>query len=375
MRLLKSFLLPVLGAACLQQAAAQAPKPRTENVVLITLDGMRWQEVFGGADTTLFKQSKHYYSDRKSLQTLFGQSSTEQRRQALMPFLWSTVVKQGQVYGNRNLGSLVNVTNNQWFSYPGYNEILTGAADNARIHSNDPLPNPNVTVLEKLNQQPAFKGKVAAFGSWQVFPAIINEQRSGLPVNAGTDGADGPGLSAQEQLLDHMMAATPSPFGDERLDSFTGQYALEYVKRKKPRVLFVSFGDTDEFAHEGEYGAYLHSAHYTDMLIRQLWEYLQSDPQYKGKTTLLITTDHGRGAAAEGKWRDHGAKIPGADQIWLAALGPDTAPTGEANTGQLYQNQVAATLAQLLGAPFTPPSAGGASISPIVGKNNAVGKN
>ncbi|UOR03640.1 sulfatase-like hydrolase/transferase [Hymenobacter aerilatus] len=368
MHLTRSFLPLLLSLGLTVAVHAQTPQHRTENVVLVTLDGMRWQEVFGGADTSLFRQSKHYYANRADLQQQFGQGTAAQRRQVLMPFLWGTVAKQGQLYGNREAGSQVNVTNNQWFSYPGYNEILTGAADNARIHSNNPLPNPNVSVLEWLSQQSAFRGKVAAFGSWDVFPAILNAKRSGLPVNAGMDPVPGPGLSPQEALLNEMLPVTPSPFGTERLDSFTDQYALAYLKRKKPRVLYIGFGDTDEFAHAGEYGAYLHAAHYTDAFLRQLWAYLQTDPQYRGKTTLLITTDHGRGAAANSKWRDHGADVPGADQIWLAALGPDTPATGEARTGQLYQNQVAATLARLLGLTYAPTPATGKPVGAVTGK-------
>ncbi len=360
------FCLLLSGGVGLR-AAAQAGKLRTENLVLVTLDGMRWQEVFGGADSALFRQSKYYFADRAALQKDFGQGSAEQRRQTLMPFLWGTVARQGQLYGNRPAGSLVNVTNTMRFSYPGYNELLTGAPDDARIRSNDPLDNPNATVLEVLNQQPAFRGKVAAFGSWEAFPYILNEKRSGLPVNAGQRLATGPGLTSNELLLNQLQPATPSPFGEERLDAFTDQYALEYVKRKKPRVLYISFGDTDDFAHAGEYGAYLHAARYTDDFIRQLWEYLQRDPQYRGKTTLLITTDHGRGIAGT-QWQTHGEKVAGADQIWLAALGPDTPALGEAHTGQLYQNQVAATLAQLLGVPYAPTPRTGTAIRAIVGK-------
>ena len=360
-------LLTALAAGLALGARAQSPKLRTENVVLVTLDGMRWQEVFGGADSALFRQSKYYYADRQQLQKDFGQGSPEQRRQALMPFLWGTVARQGQLYGNRPAGSLVNVTNTMRFSYPGYNEILTGAPDDARVHSNDPLDNPNASVLEVLNRQPAFKGKVAAFGSWEAFPYILNEKRSGLPVNAGMRPAPGPGLSPQERLLNELLPATPSPFGEERLDAFTDQYALAYLQRRKPRVLFVSFGDTDDFAHGGEYGAYLHAARYTDEFLRQLWAYLQSDPQYRGKTTLLVTTDHGRGQAGT-QWQNHGKDVAGADQIWLAALGPDTPATGEARSGQLYQNQVAATLAALLGQAYAPTPATGKPVEAVLGK-------
>lgn len=367
MRRTHFFIFAALAGGLALGAHAQTVKQRTENVVLVTLDGMRWQEVFGGADSALFRQSKYYYADRQKLQKDFGQGPPAQRRQALMPFLWGTVARQGQLYGNREAGSLVNVTNTMRFSYPGYNEILTGAPDDARIHSNDPLDNPNASVLEVLNQQPAFRGKVAVFGSWEAFPYILNEKRSGLPVNAGMRPAPGPGLSPNELVLNELLPATPSPFGEERLDSFTDQYALAYLKRKKPRVLFVSFGDTDDFAHGGEYGAYLHAARYTDEFLRQLWAYLQSDPQYRGKTTLLVTTDHGRGGAGT-QWQTHGKDVAGADQIWLAALGPDTPATGEARSGQLYQNQVAATLAALLGQAYAPTPATGKPIEAVLGK-------
>lgn len=367
MRLLTGYVTAALAALALASPAQTPPKLRTENVVLVTLDGMRWQEVFGGADSALFRQAKYYYPNRAALQQQFGQGPAEQRRQALMPFLWGTVARQGQLYGNRPAGSLVNVTNTMRFSYPGYNEILTGAADDARIHSNDPLDNPNATVLEVLNQQPAFRGRVAAFGSWEAFPYILNEKRSGLPVNAGQRLAPGPRLTPGEQLLNQLEVASPSPFGEERLDAFTFGYALEYLKKNKPRVLYLGFGDTDDFAHAAEYGAYLHAARYTDDFLRQLWAYLQSDPQYRGKTTLLITTDHGRGVAGT-KWQGHGADVPGADQIWLAALGPDTPALGEAHAGQLYQNQVAATLAQLLGVPYAPTPRTGAAIGQVLGK-------
>jgi hypothetical protein len=121
----------VLLAAMLVTFATQAQKTKTENVVLITLDGMRWQEVFNGADSAFMRQQQ-YLKDPKS-KNKFWRNDVAGRRKALFPFLWGTVAEKGQLYGNRNVGSKMNVTNNQWFSYPGYNEILTGAADNERI--------------------------------------------------------------------------------------------------------------------------------------------------------------------------------------------------------------------------------------------------
>src|SRR5699024_9326815 len=139
------------------------------------------------------------------------------------------------------------------FSYPGYNEILTGEADDERINSNEKMNNPNITILEELNNSEAYAGKVAAFGSWDVFPYIINEQRSGVPVNAGFEKSKGDDLTKIEQFLNKAQPNTPSPWGSVRLDMFTHNYALEYMKRKHPDMVYIAYGETDDFAHGGNY--------------------------------------------------------------------------------------------------------------------------
>ena len=117
----------VLGGAAQQKKAAKNPR-----VVLITLDGFRWQELFSGADSKLI--IKKYAEDTTAVKERFWRNTPQERREALMPFFWNQVTKMGQLHGNRTLGSNVNLTNTMWFSYPGYNEILTGSADNERIH-------------------------------------------------------------------------------------------------------------------------------------------------------------------------------------------------------------------------------------------------
>jgi hypothetical protein len=347
-------LKKVLIVGCLLlafSAPAQPTKPKTENLILITLDGMRWQEVFNGADSSLFKQQKNYKFP--TLATAFWKVNTEERRKALMPFLWETIAAKGQIYGNRAHGNYVNVSNNQWFSYPGYNEILTGAAD-PKVNSNDKIYNPNTNVLEFIQAQPAYKGKVAAYTSWDVFPYIINDKRSGVKVSAGLEPATAQPLTPREQALNDLMPRVPNTLGDVRLDAFTFYYGMEYLKKNQPKVMYFAFDETDDFAHAGEYGAYLHSAQSADRFIQELWNYLQASPRYKDKTTLIITTDHGRGSAENNLWRDHGQKVPEADQIWMAFLGPDTPADGEMKiTGQWYQSQIAKTAAAFLGLQFS----------------------
>ncbi len=346
MKQYKYILLITFFAACFTRLAAQG---KTENVIIVTLDGLRWQEVFGGADPVLVKD-KTYTGDSSTINKAFWQNDAEGRRKKLFPFLWNTVAVQGQLYGNRWQGNLVNNANRYWFSYPGYNEIFTGYPDTA-VNSNDKVWNPNTNVLEFINKQKRYAGKVAAFATWDVFPYILNTQRSGLYVNADVDTLKfkHPAL----QLINDMQFLTTRPI-NVRPDIFTYFAAREYLKAYKPKVLYIAFDETDDFAHAGEYDQYLKSAYSQDAMIADLWKYIQSDKQYKDKTTLIITCDHGRGDKKKENWKHHGSDIEDAGQIWIAAIGPDTKPLGEVKTpGTLYQAQIAASLAALLGFTFT----------------------
>ncbi|MEM6321658.1 MAG: phosphoglyceromutase, partial [Bacteroidota bacterium] len=141
-----------------------------------------------------------------------------------------------------------------------------------------------------------------------------------------------------------------SPWSTVRLDAFTHHYALEYIKKKKPRLVYISYGETDDFAHDGDYEAYLKSAHQTDAFIKELWQFVQSNRRYRNKTTFLITTDHGRGYKTKADWKSHGKTYYGSNEIWMAAIGPDTLALGErAVEEKTLQSQIAKTIAQLLG--------------------------
>lgn len=326
---------------------AQQKTEKHPNVFVITLDGVRWQDVFTGIDTVLLNSP--YTQDKELLTKKFVGNSSEENRTLLMPFFWNTIAKQGQLHGNRNKDSKVNLTNKMAFSYPGYNEILTGKADDENVNSNDKLYNKNVTILEKANNSKAYKGKVAAFCSWDVFPYIINDKRSGIPVNAGYMDAKGD-LNEIETFLNEIQRQAPIIWEGVRLDVFTHHFAKEYVKKNHPKLVYISYGETDDFAHEGLFDFYTKSMHNTDALIEDLWNYVQNDPFYKNNTYFIITTDHGRGVGIEegSKWTDHGSDVKGADQTWMAILGPHVKATGEGNNEQLYTNQIAATVLKLL---------------------------
>jgi hypothetical protein len=333
--------------------ALAAAENRTRNLVLVTLDGLRWQEVFHGADETLLNKDKGGVPDNQlqALRDDFWADTPEARRQKLMPFFWGTIAKDGQVFGNRDAQSPVAVLNPQWVSYPGYNELLTGRPSELVV-SNAPIPNPNVTVLEWLEQRPAFRGRVAACTEWKVFSAILNVGRSRLPV--WTTRQHSPPSTATPRLLEieRWMDDIPPIAPDEHYDAFVYQATLDTFEHRQPRVFLLAFGEPDAHAHSRRYDRYLWSIQRCDRFIRQLWEILQAQPQYRGTTTFVLTPDHGRGVTPD-DWTSHGAKVPRSNETWFAAFGPDTPPKGERrNTPEIHQAQIAATLAALLGEDF-----------------------
>ena len=324
---------------------------KTKNVIIVTLDGLRWQEVYRGADSALINSA--YTDDKADVNKHFWASTPATRRQKLMPFFWSTIVQKGQLYGNRDLGNKDEVANPYFFSYPGYNEIFTGFPD-VRMNTNDPITNPNLNFLELLNKQKGFENKVAVFASWERFPQIFNVKRSGLLVNAGYMPLKVPGMNDRLKYLNEIQNNAPHYLGDStRIDFMTYEFSKAYLKQFKPRVLYIGLDETDDLAHGGLYRFYLDRAHQEDGFLNELWQYLQTDPFYKGNTTLIITCDHGRGDLPLDNWRSHGTKIPNSEQTWFAVIGPDTPAKGEMKlTSTTYHKQLAQTISKLLGFDF-----------------------
>src|SRR6185295_7452280 len=264
-RLLVAAALAVL---CTLPAASQSG---IRHVVVITLDGLRWQEFFTGADRSYFKRAK----DGKpgAAEQRFWRATVPDRRMALMPFVWTTIAGRGQVFGDPASDSVSQLTNGLWFSYPGYSEMFTGIAD-PRINSNDKVPNPNVTVLEWLNQRPGFEGRVAAFGAWDVLPYILNVSRSTLVVGSGFEPYP-QASSADERAINDLAADLPRLWDYGPVDAPIVYAAIEYARVKQPRVFYIMLGEGDEWAHEGRYDLYLDATHRADRYIERVWTTLQ----------------------------------------------------------------------------------------------------
>ncbi len=329
--------------------AVLANAQQTENIIIITTDGYRWQEVFTGMDADLANNKLYHQKDSLGMFEKYWSDDAAVRRKKLMPFFWGTIATKGQVYGNRLLGNNVNTANPYKFSYPGYSEIMCGFVDTA-VNSNAYKANPNTNLLEFFNKQPKLKGKIAAYASWEAFNRILNEERSGMPVIAAYDLCGGKNPTANQRLINTMLTNSHKEWKEECMDVFTHQEAMEELKVNKPRVLYISYGETDEWAHGSKYSFYLEAAHQFDKWLKEIWDFIQSDPQYRNKTSLVITTDHGRGGIKKERWTAHGTSVEDADQIWLAVMGPNTPAGGEMKMPmQIYQKQIAQTAAKLMG--------------------------
>jgi hypothetical protein len=126
----RHFSLIVLFALALLLSAGMFGQPQSGStgalkaraVVLIVLDGLRWQEVFDGPENALMNERVGHVQDVDGLRKKFWRETPGEARKAVFPFLWGVVTQQGEIFGNQRKNSVAQVTNGLKFSYPGYNE-------------------------------------------------------------------------------------------------------------------------------------------------------------------------------------------------------------------------------------------------------------
>jgi hypothetical protein len=322
-----------------------------ERLVLVTLDGSRIQEMFGGIDVEILRSTLPKGAAVESDPTYrrFHADTPEARRRKLMPFFWDVLMtRHGSIAGNPRQKSAVTLTNAHRFSYPSYSELLTGEVDDEVIKSNDRVHNPRVTLLEALKAHLKLSSlEVAVFASWDVMNEVVEHTPGSLTVNAGYEAFDLAWPGARELSL--LQFETPTPWNNVRHDAYTFGLAMTHLRAVKPRVLHLALGETDDWAHDGRYDRTLEAYQRSDNQIRELWTWLQSQPEYRDRTHMLITTDHGRGRTTA-DWRNHGADVAGAEDVWMAFVSPRFAARGEwRDHPPLFSNQAAATMASWMG--------------------------
>ena len=282
-------------------SASTPPLSKTANVILLTLDGVRWEEVFHGVDT--------------------GQSVDPDPK--VFSFLTGRLAQQGVLYGDKSRGETVRVANKPQNSLPGYQSIMAGATQpcSSNLCGRIQVETFPERLLHDLDLKPE---QVATIASWEKIANAVEHVEHSTFVNAGEKSllVDGAPLSHEDAQLNEQQSHDSPPWRDARWDKYTFAHALNYLKAKKPRFLFISLNDSDEWGHKGQYEQYLKILRQHDAWIKELVSTLDSMGEYGKNTTLIVTTDHGRGEGND--WNDHGAGIADSANIWLYGRSPYT---------------------------------------------------
>ena len=350
-----SVVLTILLASCTSTPPSlrKDANERGHNVILITVDGLRNEELFGGIDERVLGSVEHsgieYESESVRVRAAYAGSTPDLSRSALMPFFWTQLVPNGVLLGNERIGGGVRVTNRELFSAPGYIEILTGEP-HEDVVSNDLIRYPYPSFMEYAKDALGLGfTEVATIGSWEGFALLSSSRPDLFYTNTGVEELRPEYSTERMRWLDEIQHDIMSLWPEGRSDAITFGMSVEYLRNFKPRVLYIAFSETDDWAHQRRYDRYLDYIHLFDSYLERLWSLLQSMDEYRNNTTLIITTDHGRPHDPKA-WVEHGAGMPGSEAIWIAIIGPGVPHRGEvAASSPVTQSDIAATALKVLG--------------------------
>lgn len=322
------FGLPLLFISCVgAQAPSRAPvratpplsplpvthAPSVENVILVTIDGVRWQEIFHGME-----QGR---ADAAGLPHGEGRTA-----RGLTPHLHALFFDEGTVLGNPELGERFVASGPRYYSLPAYVEIMTGAVSGCT--GNDCQPEVPWTIAAEIARRGA-ESQSAVFSSWGTIARAV-------PVGERIVRRLGRGATEEQP-------AFPG-HGDYRPDRATAAAAIDHLVHQRPRMLWVALGDTDEWAHRNDYRGYVESLRFADAFVGELCAHLADMGAYGERTVVMVTADHGRD---EG-FVDHGG--PDSASVWLLARGGVIPAQGERRLSRRrYLRDLAPTIASLYG--------------------------
>lgn len=255
----------LLASLLTTQTPPAPPAPSAPSrVIVVLIDGVRWQDVFD-VDGSRFPTHP------------------------AMPQL-QKLASEGALWGNKAKGSSARTISKIPYSLPGYQSIFTGhqtsCTDNACPRVTDE------TFLDRFADS-------AVFASWAGLGNAAARDPKALHVDVPPWGETTPG----------------PPWENARWDSATWMAATSYVEQRDPRLLVISFLDTDEWAHEGHDDGYRAALVYADARIGDLVRDLKKRDVWRD-TTLIVSTDHGRNK----NWRNHGDDDEGRD-VFVGVFG------------------------------------------------------
>ncbi len=333
----------VVAAALDERITERAPTgshDKDPRVVLVTIDGVRWQDVFQGIDRSFARSL-----DKKHVDELA-------KPNGLTPHLHELVAKSGTALGHKDDCGIVRQASNTNISLPGYYEIFT--ARRTRCMSNVCPPVIVPTILDRAATHGI--APVASIASWDVLDHAVTARagKGSRSVFVSAGSTKWPGTRPlEDQRLELSVARgeksgpAPAPGGKYRPDRHTAAIALEYLRVHRPRLLHVGLGDADEWGHRDDYANYVTALRETDAFLGQLADLLSAMDVFD-TTTVIVTADHGRSRT----FREHGYSHPESGRSFVVAFGGKAATRGEACAKHnIVLPDVGATVNAILGVP------------------------
>jgi hypothetical protein len=331
-----AFSADVGLAASAEAAAHAAGAAAAPSVVLVTLDGVRWQDVFESSPRA-------------------------------WPRTWALLEQSGVALGHGTGCGIVRPRNTTHISLPGYLEIFTGRR--TKCMSN---VCPKIAEATVLDVAAAAGIATASISSWDGLDLAASHRRApslsqgaDAFVSAGTRWPgprplDDPRLEAAVVAGEQArpFPATAPPY---RPDRYTTRVALEYLRACRPRLLHIGLGDTDEHAHRDDRKGYDQALRTIDDFLGELARTLEAEGAWS-TATVIVVSDHGRSSSV---FREHGANWPESGRSFVLAFGGRVSKRGEACAKRdVWLTDVAPTLRALLALPrdASPEGAG----TPIV---------
>jgi Metalloenzyme superfamily len=341
--------LPALASKADVPRTRPAPEPRArrQSIVVVAIDGVRWQDVFEGVDPRIAR------AHEMPLSEIVGPDQ-------IVPHLYALASGEGVAIGAPGHGAPIVASDAAVKSLPGYMEIFSGHPE-TRCRNNYCSRIRRPTLVDQLAAEPGHKKQdVAVIASWSGIGRAAAERPSRIAMSVGRDDGNNLDLFLYDtraaQLLAAGRASNAWPgSGDYRPDRYTAAIALRYLRVVKPRFLFIGLGDTDEWGHKNKYRRYLAALSAADTLVGKVQNILSKLQGQGWSTALMITADHGR----DPKGINHGG-VRSAARTWLIAGGSLIRAHGFVRAPvRRHLADIAPTLRKLMGlAPDRAPGAG-----------------
>lgn len=130
------------------------------------------------------------------------------------------------------------------------------------------------------------------------------------------------------QQLGSMLKLSVDDFKSHALtlsspDELSVYIAKRLMRQVSPSLLWITMHDID-IAHAGAFSLYIDGIRRTDRLCLEMWNAIQSDPQYAGNTTMFILPDFGRDSdedAGGNGFQHHRTGDALSRTTWMMAMG------------------------------------------------------